>query len=143
MDNCHPLREANAKRFFIFYVLPNALQKIPGMHFPDRMSGDDLQPLHQRLVLFRCDLQCFFLCTGPAETAKLQPFVKEKESIAFPYKPLNAVTAPAAEEKKNVLFIWIQLEVEFNNRCQTINLNLIIDARPSIPRRKSVYPAAI
>ena len=83
VDNCHPLREANAKRFFIFYVLPNALQKIPGMHFPDRMSGDDLQPLHQRLVLFRCDLQCFFLCTGPAETAKLQPFVKEKESISF------------------------------------------------------------
>ena len=83
MDNCHPLRKANAKRFFIFYVLPNALQKIPGMHFPDRMSGDNLQPLHQRLVLFRCDLQCFFLCTGPAETAKLQPFVKEKESISF------------------------------------------------------------
>ena len=83
VDNCHPLREANAKRFFIFYVLPNALQKIPGMHFPDRMSGDDLQPLHQRLVLFRCDLQCFFLCTGPAETAKLQPFVKQKESISF------------------------------------------------------------
>ena len=83
MDNCHPLRAANAKRFFIFYVLPNALQKIPGMHFPDRMSGDNLQPLHQRLVLFRCDLQCFFLCTGPAETAKLQPFVKKKESISF------------------------------------------------------------
>ena len=53
------------------------------MHFLDWMSGDDLQPLHQRLVLFRCDLQCFFLCTGPAETAKLQPFVKEKESISF------------------------------------------------------------
>ena len=82
------------------------------MHFLDRVSGDNLQPLHQCLILFRRDLQCLFFCTGPAETAKLQPFVEEKESIAFPYKPLDAVTAPAAEEKKNVLFIWIQLEVE-------------------------------
>src|SRR5699024_8993285 len=112
---------ANAKRFLIFSVLHNALQEILRIHFLDRMSGDDLQPLHQRLILFRRDLQCLFFCTRPAETAKLQPFVKEKESIAFPYKPLDAVTAPAAEEKKNVLFIWIQLEVEFNNRCQTIN----------------------
>ena len=91
------------------------------MHFMDRMSGDDFQPLHQSLVLFWCDLQCLFFCTGPAEAAKLQPFVKEKESVAFPYKPLDAVTSSATEEKKDVLFIWIQLEVEFNNRCQTIN----------------------
>ena len=48
-----------------------------------------------------------FCCAGPAETAKLQPFVKEKESVTFPYKPLDAVTAPAAEEKKDVLFIRI------------------------------------
>ena len=121
VDNCHPLREVYAKRFFIFSVLPNALQEIPGMHFPDRMSGNDLQPLHQRLVLFRCDLQCFFLCTGPAETAKLQLFIKEKESVTFSYKPLDTVTAPAAEEKKDVLFIWIQLEAEFHNGGQPIN----------------------
>ena len=121
MDNCPPLREVNAKRFFIFSVLPNALQEIPGMHFPDRMSGDDLQPLHQRLVLFRCDLQCFFLCTGPAETAKLQPFVKKKEAIPFPYESLDAVTAPSTKQKENILFIWIQLEVEFHNGCQPIN----------------------
>ena len=53
------------------------------MHFLDWMSGDDLQPLHQCLILFRRDLQCLFFCTGPAETAKLQPFVKEKESVLF------------------------------------------------------------
>ena len=53
------------------------------MHFLDRVSGDNLQPLHQCLILFRRDLQCLFFCTGPAETAKLQPFVEEKESIAF------------------------------------------------------------
>ena len=53
------------------------------MHFMDRMSGDDFQPLHQSLVLFWCDFQCLFFCTGPAEAAKLQPFVKEKESVAF------------------------------------------------------------
>ena len=54
------------------------------MHFLDRVSGDNLQPLHQCLILFRRDLQCLFFCTGPAETAKLQPFVEEKESVAFP-----------------------------------------------------------
>ena len=53
------------------------------MHFLDRMPGDDLQSLHQCLKLFRCDLQCLFFCTGPAETAKLQPFVEEKESVRF------------------------------------------------------------
>ena len=53
------------------------------MHFLDWMSGDDLQPLHQCLKLFQCDLQRLFFCTGPAETAKFQPFVKEKESVFF------------------------------------------------------------
>ena len=85
------------------------------------MPGDDLQPLHQCLILFRCDLQCLLFCTGPAEAAELQPFVKEKESVPFPYKPLDAVTSSATEEKKDVLFIRIQLEVKFNNRCQAIN----------------------
>ena len=55
------------------------------MHFLDRMSGDDLQSLHQCL------------------------------------KSLDTVTASATEEEENVLFIWIQLEVEFNNGCQPIN----------------------
>lgn len=91
------------------------------MYFLNRMSGDNLQPLHQCLILFRCDLQCLFFCTGSAETAKLQPFVKEKKSVTFPYKPLDTVTASAAEEKKNILFIWIQLKVELNNGCQSID----------------------
>src|SRR5699024_6125297 len=104
----------HVKRFFIFSVLHNALQEILGMHFLDWMSGDNLQPLHQCLILFWCDLQRLFFCTGPAEAANLQPFIKEKKSIAFPYKSLDTVTASAAEEEENVLFIWIQLEVEFN-----------------------------
>ena len=37
------------------------------------------------------------------------------------YKPLDTVTASATEEEEDVFFIWIQLEVEFNNRCQAIN----------------------
>lgn len=69
------------------------------MHFLDRMSGNDFQPLHQRLILFRGDLQGFFFCTGPTEAAKFQPFIKQKESVTFPYKPLDTVTASAAEEK--------------------------------------------
>ena len=91
------------------------------MHFPDRMSGDNLQPLHQCLVLFRCDLQRVFFCTEPAEAAKLQPFVKEKKSVFFPYKPFYAFTASTTEKEKNILFIRIQLEVKFHNGSQTID----------------------
>ena len=36
-------------------------------------------------------------------------------------KPLDTVTASAAEEEENVFFIWIQPEVEFDNGCQPIN----------------------
>ena len=112
---------ANRKRFLNFSVLHNASQEIAGLHFLDRMSGYDLQPLHQRPVLFRRDLQSLFFCTGPAEAAKLQPFIKEKESLPFPYKPFNAVTASSAEQEKDILFVWIQLEVEFHNGCQPVN----------------------
>lgn len=74
---------ANRKRFLNFSVLHNVSQEIAGLHFLDRMSGYDLQPLHQRPVLFRRDLQCLFFGTGPAEAAQLQPFVKKKESVRF------------------------------------------------------------
>ena len=70
---------ATRKRFLNFSVLHNASQEIAGLHFLDRMSGYDLQPLHQRPVLFRRDLQSLFFGTGPAESAKLQPFVKKKD----------------------------------------------------------------
>ncbi len=74
---------ADRERFFIFSVLHNTSQEISGLYFLDRVPGYDLEPLHQCPVLFRGDLQCLFFCTGPAETAKLQPFVKEKESVPF------------------------------------------------------------
>ena len=35
--------------------------------------------------------------------------------------PFAAVTAPYAEQEKDILFIWIQLEVEFHNGCQPVN----------------------
>ena len=74
---------AGRKRFLNFSVLHNVSQEIAGLHFLDWVSGYNLQSLHQRPVLFRRDLQCLFFCTGPAEAAKLQPFVEEKESVAF------------------------------------------------------------
>ena len=111
----------DTKRFFIFSVLHNDSQKIAGLNFLDRVSGYDLQSLHQRTVLLRSDFQYLFCCAGPAETAKLQPFVKEKESIPFSYEPLDAVTAPSTKQEEDILFIWIQLEVEFHNGCQSIN----------------------
>ena len=73
---------ANRKRFLNFSVLHNISKEIAGLHFLDRVSGYDFQPLHQRPVLFRRDLQCLFFCTGPAEAAKFQPFVK-KELFEF------------------------------------------------------------
>ena len=89
------------ERFFIFSVLHNDSQKIAGLNFLDRVSGYDLQSLHQCLILFRYDLQRLLFCKGPAEASKLQPFVKEKESVAFPYKSLDTVTASATEEEEN------------------------------------------
>ena len=74
---------ADRKRFLNFSVLHNVSKEISGLHFLDRMSGYDLQPLHQRPVLFRRDLQSLFFGTGPAEAAQLQPFVKKKESVRF------------------------------------------------------------
>lgn len=112
---------AGRKRFLNFSVLHNVSQEIAGLHFLDRVPGYDLQPLHQRPVLFRRDLQRLFFCTGPAETAKLQPFVEEKESVPFPDQPFNAVTASTAEQEEDILFVWIQLEVEFHNGCQSVN----------------------
>ena len=75
---------ATRKRFLNFSVLHNASQEIAGLHFLDRVSGYDLQPLHQRPVLFRRDLQSLFFCTGPAEAAQFQPFV----SIPGGFTPL-------------------------------------------------------
>ena len=112
---------ANRKRFLNFSVLHNRSKEIAGLYFLDRMSGYDLQPLHQRPVLFRRDLQSLFFCTGPAEAAQFQPFVKKKESVPFPYKPFDAVTASSAEQEEDILFVWIQLEVEFHNGCQPVN----------------------
>ena len=109
---------ANRKRFLNFSVLHNVSQEIAGLNFLDRMSGYDLQPLHQRPVLFRRDLQSLFFGAGPAESAQLQPFVKKKESIPFPYKPFDAVTASSAEQEEDILFVWIQLEVKFHNGCR-------------------------
>lgn len=114
------------ERFFVFSVLHNALQKILWLRFLDRMSGDILQPLHQCLVLFQRDLHRLFFYTGPAETAKLQPFEKEKKFISFPYEPFYAVTASTTEEKK--------ISFSYGSSWK---LNFTMEARPSIPRRKS------
>ena len=46
---------------------------------------------------------------------------KEKESVPFPYKPFDAVTASSAEQEEDLLFVWVQLEVKFHNGCQPVN----------------------
>ena len=99
MDNSHCICEGGPEKILNFSVLHNASQEIAGLHFLDRVSGYDLQPLHECLVLFRRDLQCLFFGTGPAEAAKLQSFVKEKESVPLPYKPFDAVAASSAEQE--------------------------------------------
>ncbi len=72
-----------AGEIFIFSVLHNISQKIPWMGFLDRMSGHDLQSLHQGFVLFRCDLQYLFLCTRPVEVSKFHSFIQEKKPVTF------------------------------------------------------------
>ena len=75
-------------------------------------------------LLFQCvssRSSSFFSVRGQLETAKLQPFVKEKESVSFPYEPLDAVTASSAKQEEDILFIGLQLEVEFHNGCQPID----------------------
>ena len=71
--------------------------------------------------IVKFNFQHLFYCTGPAETAELQPFVKEEKSVPFPDKPFDAVTLPSAEQKEDILFIWNQLEVEFYNGCRSVN----------------------
>lgn len=105
----------------IFSVLHNDSQKIAGLNFLDRVSEYDPPSPHQRTVQLRGDFQCLFCFTGIAEPAKLQPFVKEKDSILFLYKPFDAVTVPSAKQAEDILFIWIKLEVKFHNGCQSIN----------------------
>ena len=116
---------AGRKRFLNFSVLHNVSQEIAGLHFLDRVPGYDLQPLHQRPVLFRRDLQRLFFCTGPAETAKLQPFVEEKESVPFPDQPFNAVTR-LPQNRKRISFSY----------GSSWKLNFTMDASPSMPRRR-------
>ena len=60
---------ADRKSFLNFSVLHNGSQESTWLHFLDRMSGYDLQSL--------------FFCTGPAEAAQLQSFVKKKEAVPF------------------------------------------------------------
>ena len=121
MDNFHCICAGEPEKIFKFLRFAQCIKGDRWLHFLDRMSGYDLQALHQRPVLFRRDLQCLFFCTGPAEAAQLQPFVKKKESVPFPYKPFDAVTASSAEQEEDILFVWIQLEVKFHNGCQPVN----------------------
>lgn len=134
----------------IFSILHNISQEIAGLHFLDRVSGYAFKPLHQCPVLFRLDLQRLFFDTGPAETDKLQPFVTENESVPFPDKPFDAVTTSSAEQEEDILFIWIQLEIELHNGCQPVNAPLQIriagssvnlpESRCVIQHGGSLYP---
>ena len=55
------------KRKFIFYVLYKSHRKRRIFDFFDWMLCNDFQTLHQHLVLFRIDLQCFISGTRPPE----------------------------------------------------------------------------
>ena len=109
------------ERFFYFLRITQRFTEDRWAELPGSGVWIRSSPLHQRLVLSRGDLQHLFYCTGPAETAELQPFVKEEKSVPFPDKPFDAVTLPSAEQKEDILFIWNQLEVEFYNGCRSVN----------------------
>ena len=124
MDNSHRICVDKSEKFFKFLCFAQRITRdrratLPEAHAWIRSPAPASAP-----VLFQRDLQSLFFGTRPVEAAQLQPFVKKKKS--FQYKSFDAVTAPSAEQKADILFVWIQLKVEFHNKCQSVNAALQI-----------------
>lgn len=69
------------------------------------------KPLHQPCELLWRNLTGLGRCPGPLEPSRLQSFVNKEESVAFPQKPLDPVSAPSAEHKKSSFLEWIKLKM--------------------------------
>ncbi len=70
------------------------------MDFPDGSLLLDGEAFHEPAELLRRDAPGFGRIARPLEAAALEPLVDEQEAISLPQEPLDAVSAPAAEEKE-------------------------------------------
>ena len=68
-----------------------------------------IEPCHQVSVLLLGQLSCFFSGPRPYKSPGLKAFIEKKESCSFPKKPFDPVTSLPAEQKKDVLFIRVQI----------------------------------
>lgn len=62
----------------------------------------DREALHQPGELMWFQLLCFCGIPWPGEMPGFHPFGEEKETVAFPDEPFDAVGAPAAEQEQGI-----------------------------------------
>lgn len=70
--------------FFNFSVLHKKSEHSVRVYLLNWMFCDYFQPLHQMLILFRCDFHCFFPGTRPVKCTQFQPLIEKQESNPLP-----------------------------------------------------------
>ena len=78
------------------------------------------EPFHQPAILLRGQHPGFTLRTRPLERTRLQSFIQQYETIAFPIQSFDSIPASATEQEQ-CIGKWIQRKLLLNNCCQTIN----------------------
>ena len=90
-------------------------------YFPDQTFLKRIEPFHQFMELFWCQL--LYLLGSPrplVPEAGYQTLVKEAVSVAFKYKAFDPVAASAAEQEKRTLFKRVEVELLLYEQCQRI-----------------------
>ena len=112
---------------------------------PDQSFLKGVEPFHQFMELFRCQL--LYLLGSPrplvAESGH-QPLVKEAVSVAFKNKAFDPVAAPAAEQEKGSFFKGVEMELLLYEQCQRIYTKPHIGEAYLSPHKDNVgYPHRI
>lgn len=103
-----------------------------------------IEPCHQAAVLLLGQFSCFFSGPRPYKGPVLKAFIEKKESCSFPKKPFDPVTSLPAEQKKDVLFIRVQIIFGSDDLRQAVDpLSEICIAALSPHKDKSAYPHRI
>ena len=96
------------------------------------ISGNYRYAFHEQFVLLPGYLYGFVRCPWPAEGSYIETLIQEQETVTFPEQSFYPVRTRTAEEKEYILLMRIE-----------VYLLLMVVARPSMPRRRSVYPTAM
>ena len=88
---------------------------------PYRRLLENGKTIHELLIVFRSKGSNFFCIPGPLHPAGFDPFVKQKKSIAIPYKAFKPVLFPAAEQEKNIFLERIQAKLLLYDRGKAID----------------------